>query len=484
MKDENTKEKETNLKQDIVINKDDFDQESYSKVNKKNKWKFILGSFLVVVAIAVGIYVGYSKLTSNPVVIYKTAVNDIYEAMKKIAEDGNDTDFMMDDAVTMEMQAKFSSNMEELKALSEIDYSFKMAIDYKNETGSLGLNLKNKDENLNVLASIIDKKAYLKSEALYNKVIDLGDCDLFGELKKISESEELKSLGYNRKDILYLLKEYKGIMIDAINQDKITIEKDAEIEIEGKTKKFKKVSYLFDKENIEATIKTFIKALLDDDKLLEVTAKVIGKDKLELKNELDKIDKDGINLDGYEDIKLEIYADSFNNIVASNILENNQKVIEYRKENSLFSFQIYALDYTLKVQEKEDYMEFKFLENDTEIAQINLYESDNDSLKLDLIMDYQGVKVNMGFLIYDIEGTEDSLNAKYNLTLNVKALGTDANLGFEGEYKLSKGDIEIVDNKEAIEYKKMSKKELKSLSDALDKALEKLGFSDISKELV
>ena len=180
--------------------------------NKKSKWKFIIGGILLVVAIGIGLFIGYSKITSNPVIIYKNAINGIYnilnDNLEKIDKTAVNIDFSKD-SVIGDLNFNLSSSLDELKPFTGIDYGFSVGLDNKNKKAMAQMKI-NKDnkEMLKVIMSLLNDNAYLKSDTLFDKIIDLGKMDL-----NVSNyvSLNVNNLNIDYEDLQYILKELKEI---------------------------------------------------------------------------------------------------------------------------------------------------------------------------------------------------------------------------------------------------------------------------------
>ena len=236
--------------------------------NKKSKWKFIIGGLFIVIAIAIGLYIGYQKLNSNPTVIYKNAINGIYGALNNSIEEAKKNTTNLDikkEPFTLNLNAKLESNMKKLKSFSGLEYNLSFGLDYSKEKGNLGLGIKDgNDSIINVLASVVNDTAYVKCDELLNRVINVGEFKFADNF----DFSQVNTTNINYDNIEYILKSFKNILIDSLDVNKFTITNET-IKIGNKEYDAKKVLYKLDKENLERTAKFIVDKMSNDEKLLQ-----------------------------------------------------------------------------------------------------------------------------------------------------------------------------------------------------------------------
>ena len=140
--------------------------ETHTFNNKRSKWKFIIGGLFVVVAIAVGLFVGYNKIYGNPINIYKNTINSVYKMLSDNLKEVEKNEFKVDlleEPITLGLNVKLDSEMPELKNFSGIDYNLQMGLDVKNEKINVNLGaMENNKDIIKALYSFIDGNIYFK----------------------------------------------------------------------------------------------------------------------------------------------------------------------------------------------------------------------------------------------------------------------------------------------------------------------------------
>ena len=265
---------------------DSYNTPDFNAANKKSKWKFLILSFFIIVAVGVGILIGYKKLNSNPFGVYKETINDAYNYISKKLNNSFKMDFNpLEDPFTLNISTSLNSDLDELKSFSNLTYEAKLAMDYKNKTGNISLGIaKENNSLLSLVMAALKKDIYLKSETLFDKTIKLDNYDVFD---KIVYQNDFANLDADTINII--LKEYKNILINSFDQNKFTLTK-TNITIANKSyNNTKKVSYLLDKENMERTVKYILENTLNNDTLLNALALATSTKVEDIKSSIEEI---------------------------------------------------------------------------------------------------------------------------------------------------------------------------------------------------
>ena len=208
--------------------------EGFEKINKTRKWKFIIISILVLIAIGIGLFVGYTKLTQDPLIVYKMAINNMHDYLAERISDDNKLDkFKIDgetEPFTVELDAKLNSNVEEIKPLTGINYNLRLGIDNPKKQGSVSLGLGDGNKDIvRVLAALMNKNVYVSSKEIYDKVVKIGEIDLDSFLEENFVSgitvndEEVDFSSVDAKQVKAALKEFKNILIKSLQKDNLKI---------------------------------------------------------------------------------------------------------------------------------------------------------------------------------------------------------------------------------------------------------------------
>lgn len=440
--------------------------------NKKSKWKFILGCFLVVVAIGVGLYIGYSKITSNPLIIYKNAINGVYNILndniKELEKKAPKVDLDKDSAL-INLNVKLDSNLKELEVLTKADYTLKVGLDNQNKKVmiDLGINKDNK-QILNVMGALLNGKAYLKSEKIFNKTIDMGEYDL-NDLKSNNYfpiDEANISLDY--EGLEYALEKFRSMIIDSLDKEKFEVT-DETLNIENKKYKVKKALYKLDKENMDRTLKFVAAGILKDDKLVNILASLSGKDKEDLKENLKNTAYDG------PDIQVVLYADSLGVIIAGSLTNDKDYTLEFNYIDKMIKGSLISDNNKLVVNENKDTINVVYTEDNEEVFNLKFAKGSTNEFKVDYTFKADGAKVTGTLQVKD-KNINDANKWAGDFNFKIAATGEeDFDLAIDGSYEIAKAPV-VIDVSDSVKVSEISEEELMSIYTKLGEVLQELDF--------
>lgn len=327
------------------------------KSNKKRKWKFLIGGFLLVIAIVIGLYIGYRKLNSNPVVIYKNLINDAYTLLssdlKKVEKEEKDNKFQFD----LDKAYRFDMDMTSSE-LEDFKINLGIGIDVKNEEGELDFDVIYSNESfVNGKVFLIDRNVYADVPKLTDKTISFGNVDFDSMIENLPEDfvENLdfdKAVNIDYQELDYIIKSMKNIIIDSFDKSKFNISKE-NVEVDGKEYKAKKIEYILDEENIKRTINFIVDEMLQDETLLSNIVKLTGKTMDQVKNKLDNYKNQDIT--GMETEKIVLYVDNFNNVLKVTLNVLDEEILEVINDKN-GKYVLYAEEdgYSIKIEFDND----------------------------------------------------------------------------------------------------------------------------------
>lgn len=460
-------------------NENNSEIERYAE-NKKGKIKFLLSGILIVIAIAIGLYIGYKKLNNNPIGIYKDTINGVYKVLNKALIEGKEKSLdnidIMNEPINISIDTKLTSSISELKDFSNLNYHIEAGIDYQNKKMNLGLGIKdNTNSIISIIMSVINKNLYLKSEELYNKVIDLGEEEIF---ENMNFDSYFKVNGNNAKfdydNYRYILKEFKTIIIDSLAKNKFKIAKET-ITINEKKYKSKKVTYNLDKENMERTIDFIKTRILKNEKLLNSIASCMGITAEELKEALNE----EITMDGYSDLKINLYTDKLNNLIAGSFLVENIETIRFDCINDEVNFELKDEDNILKVlKESNGHIVVTYSENSSKLFKI-AFESYDKEIKMPYIFVIDGDTTSGTIEFKNIEKDSNSISSDFYFSLNSAIANEKIDLILEGTYKLSKTDVNALDPTGSININDISEEDAMQIFNKLSTILERFNLNNL-----
>lgn len=453
--------------------------------NKRGKAKFLIIGFLVVIAIAVGLYFGYKKLNNDPMVIYKDSINGIYKVLnngiKDIKENSLEDFDIAKEPINVELNAKFESNMSELKNFVGLNYHFDVGMDLANKKMNVDLGIKdNNDSIINLILSVINKNIYLKSPEIYNKVLDLGEEDIF---ENMNFDSYLKVNGnnatFNYDNYSYILKELKTIIIDSLDKNKFKMENET-ITINEKEYKAKKAIYNLDKENIKRTLEFIKKRILKDEKLIKAIAESVGITEESLKESLNE----NINMNDYYDVIINLYTDKLNNLIAGSIIIDNEENIRFDYIKDEFNLEIKDDNNSLEfTKEANGNLIFTCKEGNDNLIKL-IFEGNDKELKVPYMIDIEGNTISGTIEFKNIESGKNGISADYSFSLNATILEQKLDFSLVGNYKIAKTNVETLDTKGSIKVEDISEEEAMEIFTKLSEILERFNLSDIAGSLM
>ncbi len=449
--------------------------------NKRSKWKFIIGGIIFVVVLAVIVFIGYNRLNSDPVSIYKNTINDVYKLMSNELNNENSLNIdILNEPVNIRMNAKLDTNISELKAFNNLNYDLALGLDYKNKKGAVNLGISEDNKAIiKLLLSIANKKVNLKSDELLSKTISLGEYDLFKDINL----EDINDINLEEMDII--LKEMKNILINSLDKNKFDVE-NTKIKIGNKEENLKKITYNFDAENAERTVKYVIEEMLKNDNLLNSLSKMTNTDKDTIKEFLnDSLDE--IDTSEFEGVEFILYVDVLNNVRAASITSLDKEFLHYEKVDDLFKITItgdasldssYNEEMTINIEEQKDGGLITIYVAKEKILEAKITENDKD-YKIDLKVTTDEVSFDGSLKIDNQKYTKSKYSGNFDLSLNVTVDKKDYDFNLKGLLSIDNSDVNVVSDKNSIYYEDLSEKDVEELYDNLTNILKKFNLSDL-----
>ena len=454
------------------------------KKKKNGKGKIIIGILIIVAIAAIAGFIGYKTYTSSPYNLFKSAINSGYSEfsnMLKIAKENTFEYDLENETIKLNGNVKFDTNIDELKDFTNYTYSFNTGLDVKNKKIELGLGIsENSDKLIELLAYVLDNKAYLKSEQLFDRIIYADAEDEIDFDSYVYEND----FEVNYDDLDYIVKKVKDYAINSIDKEKLSKES-VEITINGEKLKVNSNSYNLDAETMKNTIKSIIDAMLEDKELIEKLVNLSGTTEDEVKSTLEEA-KD-VDLSTYEDSIINIYTKGFaNTIVGFSIYSDGEEVLFYSDYNNITKWELYNVE----VNSEEA---FTTIECEGDVCNINIGD-DSDYLKLKITnendkkttIDYDfsfasyDIKVNGTVTFEQVEKTDKKMSAKVDFSVKANIAGEeftfDVNLDANMEIGAKIGDV---NTNNAINAEDLTEEDLQLIIDNLEKALQGTIFYDL-----
>lgn len=469
--------KEKEIKTEETV-KPKIEREGY----KKSKLKFFIVGLLVIIAIAIGLYVGYKKLNNDPMSIYKDAINETYKFLSNEVKELEKKSFknidLSNDPAVFSLNAKLDSNIEGLEKFAGYNYSVNGGLDLKNKKLNAGVNISEDNASiLSLIFSLVNNNIYLQSKELYDKVIDLGTEDSINDVFTNFELTE-NPISFSSDNYEYILKEMKRILINSLDKDKFTMDEET-IEINGKKYNAKKAFYNLDKENMERTIKYFKAEMLKDEKLLKAISESLGYTKDELKDILKK----EVDMSKYADTKVILYTDRFNTLIAGALFIDTDKVLSLECVNDTVIIEMNYETSDLVINCEKDKTTITIYDNEDKVFNL-VARNDKENVKMDYELSTDGKTYSGVIEIKNIKSEKDSIKADFYFSINTSYLGETISLSLDGSYSVKIGEFETLDNSNSIKIEDISETESLEILIKLNTILEKFGLDALLGSLM
>lgn len=468
-----------NLNEDFeTVEKEDLSLKR--KENKKRKWKFILVCLFLLIAIGIGLYIGYQKLNSNPVSIYKETINNAYNYASKYLKETKKNEFNLDlnnEPFVLSLDANLESNIKELANFTGKNYNLELGLDVKKEIATLNADISENNETIISLLTLLkNDNAYLKSPKLLNKVINLGEFNLFDNLNlnsylKIND----ENITLTSDDLDYMLKFLKNSYLSSLDKRKFKLEHE-KITINDKEYDSKKIIYTLDKENAERTSKYILKSILKDKKMLECLSKMTSSSKDTIKENI-KDSLDNLDFSDYDTLEMIIYTDNFNSFLGSVISDNEGNSLRITCIDKKLNVKIMdSNDNALIYETKDEYQTLKYTENNKTLFEFQFNNTKNE-LNVDYNVNVESLALNGNITLKDIINTKNKIGASYNISFNT-SLDTE-NFAMKGNFALEKKSLEEFDTKGSVKLEDLSEEELTKMYVTLMDIVDQFGISDL-----
>lgn len=444
---------------------------------KKKKGKIIAIIILLLIAIAIGLFYGYQKITTNPLSIYKKAINDTYELADNYLKENLDRSFSINpltEAFNINADFTVNSNISELSALNNYQYSIAVGLDYPNNTMNVGLGLNNESEEIiEVLLSFLNDHAYLQSADLFDQVLDLGSANLNLDLDALNMNDNL-IIDYDNLHVI--LVNMKNIIINSLDQDKFSVT-DETISVNNESIDCRKFSYFLDEENYIRTMNYIKEQMSQNEELLSALANITGTTTDDLKTLL----AEDVDTDSFSDITINLYAEGME-IKAGNMIINDEAIISFTNHDEQFSMHI-GDEYTnIILTYEENTLLVSYNEYEEEVFALSLTVN-NDHETLEIRTNDYGDEYTFNIEVSNIEETSNNFQTDFILGFNMNSYGTEMDIELQGTMNIEKGTLDTINPENSVDINSLSEEEQLTITENLYNILDRLGLSEYSDSL-
>ena len=267
---------------------------------------FIIVLILLLISAGIGVFFVLNK-TKDPQTIFKESFTQIKEQFNKLIDTTEkDNNISEIDKITLDTTLKLNTNIDGLEELENYTLNFLNEIDYPNKYINSQIVLRNNDKDIiTMLTYLLNNQMFLETN-LFNKTIKIGEFD-FNEYFSSKDN----TLSENIEDIKYIINNLIDYTSESLVSEKF--EKNNEtININDKNLAVVANTYILDDETLDIMKKSIIDKILNDEKFVEILAKISEMTVDDVKNQLEEEKNVSI-----EDNKLTMYDNEANMILSS-----------------------------------------------------------------------------------------------------------------------------------------------------------------------
>ena len=298
--------------------------------NKDNKKVITIGAIIIVILVVLfllqSVFLNKKAIVEKEISVAFKEGRKVIDQMKKNTLDYDIEKNSLGIEGDISIDSDYKDSEIDLTKLKNYKLTYSGTLDKKGNKGSANLKLSESKD-------IFDLNASMKGKVLY---INLGD--LYNKILKTETSKEIKDFETSSitiDDIELIYNKTEKVVKESTKEDNITKE-NVEKEINGKKGKYQKISYKVDFNYYEEKV---LESYKNDDKVLDILARMSNNTKKEMKKELEREIKDLKEREKTE-VTVNLYTTGlFNSVKEIEIGEEEEKII-IDVEKSLYKYKI------------------------------------------------------------------------------------------------------------------------------------------------
>ena len=443
---------------------------------KRRIGKIILILILLLAAIGIGLYFGLKKLSSNPLSIYKKAINDTYSLVDNYLKESFDNLYNVninEEPFQMNTNFTLNTNIEDYSMLNNYHYNLSLGIDIPSEQLNLSFGLSDKEGSIiDLILAFINDRMYLESDELYQVPLDLGPSEL--DFSGIN-LEEVSTWDYNTLHII--LETSKNILIASLDENKFTMI-DSTIEIDNEQINGKKITYLLDEENMRRTMDYITTEMNNNDEFITALSDLTGLTKEEIKTSLEE----EIDYSNFKEIKINLFINKQNDVIAGNLLEKEEELIKFTSQDELFDLFI-GDEYTnMKLSKEGNTLNINYNEYEEEVFSLSLTTEENKEI-IEFRTNSYSDEVIAKIELNNIKYNEDSYSADILLDCRMTSYGVESILNLEGDIEIINAKLDSIDTTNSVNIDNLTEEESLIFYENLLSLLDRMGLTDLPLNL-
>ena len=328
---------------------------------KKSKVPLIITIIVLIILGVVGYFVVYPYVLrtffNDPMNVYTTTIDSAFRGINTSINE------VVHEKAIYDIELSLDSNLEVLKPYSGYKYGVNFGIDPNKKNLQLGYAIKTPTNlEYSAYSYIKDNKTYerystYRDESGKTGLIYTGETnsqevsDLFSSFQGLINNYDK----VNNDDLNYLVDKLSKTISGSIDENKLSKE-DASITLNGESLKVTNNKYVLDLDNKRRTVKYVIDAFKDDDKALEIFAKLTDGNKDEIKKALEEINVDEVITED-DTLYISIYTYGNKNTIIGYAITDAKEEVEfhyYSKDKGFFEAYIYSVEDNEETGKREE----------------------------------------------------------------------------------------------------------------------------------
>lgn len=462
-----------NNKQDFM--EDDLNQivvPTTEVVKPKKRGKVILIIVLLVIAVAVGLYFGYQKLAVNPKSVFTNAINGTYELVDGYLNENLNRTFSlnpMEEAFVLNAEMEIGGMGEDVEAFDGYQFDLALGVDYPSEILNLDLDASYNNEALvSLFLSYLNGRAYLDSDDIYDRVLDLGEASIDGSIFTIQDYDA----DINYDDLHVILSEMKDIFINSLDEDKFRTDNEA-ITINDRNIDSKKITYVLDKSNLERTIEYVQREMANNNELLTALSNISGASTSDIQELL----KEEIDLSEAPYMELNLYVNAGNHIIAGSLVVEKDSVMRFTYQSEVFNMIIGDEDTNFDIAYQDNTLTISYNEMDEEILNLT-YTKEDDQSRVEVTTSSYGEDYTFILDISNIKESKNEMSFDIGMSYAVDSYGTENIIDLNGSIQMGKGSLNSLDVTNSVDVDTLTEEEQNVIMENVMSILERFGISE------
>ena len=328
---------------------------------KKSKVPLIITIIVLIILGVVGYFVVYPYVLrtffNDPMNVYTTTIDSAFRGINTSINE------VVHEKAIYDIELSLDSNLEVLKPYSGYKYGVNFGIDPNKKNLQLGYAIKTPTNlEYSAYSYIKDNKTYerystYRDESGKTGLIYTGETnsqevsDLFSSFQGLINNYDK----VNNDDLNYLVDKLSKTISGSIDENKLSKE-DASITLNGESLKVTNNKYVLDLDNKRRTVKYVIDTFKDDDKALEIFAKLTDGNKDEIKKALEEINVDEVITED-DTLYISIYTYGNKNTIIGYAITDAKEEVEfhyYSKDKGFFEAYIYSVEDNEETGKREE----------------------------------------------------------------------------------------------------------------------------------